>query len=228
MTEAPADQLRTMNAAVDVEFWQAQAKDLTRLADWEKLQEINTRNDREIKIPSRKYDQKFDQRFSMACDHIVHLRGARFDELKRRKDPKSQQLTKHIQGAAKRDVKTDHHRRLDAIRDVIWHLETYDVTTIRASTPMYLMARRIRAMGIKMVLSGEGADEIFGGYLYFHKAPDARAFHDETVAKLDALHMYDCLRANKSMAAWGIEARVPFLDRDLMDHAMTVLDVSVE
>jgi len=105
---------------------------------------------------------------------------------------------------------------------VIYHLETYDVTTIRASTPMYLMARRIKAMGIKMVLSGEGADEIFGGYLYFHKAPSAREFHEETVRKLDQLHWYDCLRANKSMAAWGLEARVPFLDTEFLDVAMTL------
>ncbi len=111
---------------------------------------------------------------------------------------------------------------LDALRDVIHHLETYDVTTVRASTPMYLMARRIRAMGIKMVLSGEGADEIFGGYLYFHKAPNAREFHEETVRKLDRLHLFDCLRANKSMAAWGIEARVPFLDTDFLDVAMSL------
>ncbi len=111
---------------------------------------------------------------------------------------------------------------LDALPDVIHHLETYDVTTVRASTPMYLMARRIRAMGIKMVLSGEGADEIFGGYLYFHRAPDARAFHEETVRKLDRLHLFDCLRANKSMAAWGVEARVPFLDKDFMDVAMSI------
>ncbi|MFT5081359.1 MAG: asparagine synthase (glutamine-hydrolyzing), partial [Planctomycetota bacterium] len=110
---------------------------------------------------------------------------------------------------------------IDALKEVIWHLETYDVTSIRASTPMYLLARKIKAMGIKMVLSGEGADEIFGGYLYFHKAPDARAFHEETVAKLDGLHMYDCLRANKSMAAWGVEARVPFLDADFLDMAMS-------
>jgi asparagine synthase (glutamine-hydrolysing) len=111
---------------------------------------------------------------------------------------------------------------IDALSDVIHHLETYDVTTIRASTPMYLMARRIRAMGIKMVLSGEGSDELFGGYLYFHRAPDARSFHDETVRKLDRLHLYDCLRANKSMAAWGVEARVPFLDKEFMDVAMSI------
>jgi asparagine synthase (glutamine-hydrolysing) len=111
---------------------------------------------------------------------------------------------------------------LDALSDVIHHVETYDVTTIRASTPMYLMARRIRAMGIKMVLSGEGADEIFGGYLYFHRAPSAEAFHTETVRKLDRLHLYDCLRANKSMAAWGVEARVPFLDRAFLDVAMSL------
>jgi asparagine synthase (glutamine-hydrolysing) len=109
---------------------------------------------------------------------------------------------------------------LDAISDVIYHLETYDVTTIRASTPMYLMARVIKSMGVKMVLSGEGADEIFGGYLYFHKAPNAKEFHEETVRKLDKLHLYDCLRANKSLAAWGVEGRVPFLDKEFMDVAM--------
>ena len=111
---------------------------------------------------------------------------------------------------------------IDALRDVIWHIESFDVTTVRASTPMYLMARRIRATGVKMVLSGEGSDEIFGGYLYFHKAPSARAFHEETVRKLLLLHRYDCLRANKSMAAWGVEARVPFLDREFVDVAMRV------
>lgn len=109
---------------------------------------------------------------------------------------------------------------LDAIRDVIYHLETYDVTTVRASTPMYLLARVIKSMGVKMVLSGEGADEIFGGYLYFHKAPNAEEFHKETVRKIDKLHLYDCLRANKSLAAWGIEGRVPFLDKEFMDVAM--------
>lgn len=109
---------------------------------------------------------------------------------------------------------------IDALRDVIYHIETYDVTTIRASTPMYLMARKIKAMGIKMVLSGEGADEIFGGYLYFHKAPDAQEFHEETVRKLASLHLYDCARANKAMSAWGVEARVPFLDKKFLDVAM--------
>jgi len=111
---------------------------------------------------------------------------------------------------------------LDAIKDVIYFLETYDVTTIRASTPMYLMARVIKSMGIKMVLSGEGADEIFGGYLYFHKAPDSKEFHEETVRKLDKLYQYDCLRANKSLAAWGIEGRVPFLDKEFIDVAMRI------
>jgi len=111
---------------------------------------------------------------------------------------------------------------LDAISDVIYHLETYDVTTVRASTPMYLLARAIKAMGVKMVLSGEGADEIFGGYLYFHKAPSAKDLHEETVRKLDKLHLYDCLRANKSLAAWGVEGRVPFLDKEFMDVAMTL------
>ena len=131
--------------------------------------------------------------------------------------------------AAAEAIGTVHHEivytlqeGLDALSDVIRHLETFDVTTVRASTPMYLMARRIKAMGIKMVLSGEGADEVFGGYLYFHRAPDARAFHEETVRKLDQLHKYDCLRANKSMAAWGVEARVPFLDREFLDVAMSL------
>lgn len=110
---------------------------------------------------------------------------------------------------------------LDALRDVIYHLETYDVTTVRASTPMYLLARYIKSMGIKMVLSGEGSDELFGGYLYFHKAPNPQAFHEETVRKLGKLHLYDCLRANKSLAAWGVEGRVPFLDKEFMDIAMT-------
>jgi asparagine synthase (glutamine-hydrolysing) len=126
-------------------------------------------------------------------------------------------------------IETIHHEikftiqeGLDAIKDVIYNIETYDITTIRSSTPMYLMARVIKSMGIKMVLSGEGADEIFGGYLYFHKAPNAREFHEETVRKLDKLHMYDCLRANKSLAAWGIEGRVPFLDKEFMDVAMRI------
>lgn len=118
------------------------------------------------------------------------------------------------------EVKFTIQEGIDAIKDVIYQLETYDVTTIRASTPMYLMARAIKAMGIKMVLSGEGADEIFGGYLYFHKAPNAKEFHEETVRKLDKLHQYDCLRANKSLCAWGIEGRVPFLDKEFMDVAM--------
>ena len=111
---------------------------------------------------------------------------------------------------------------LDAINDVIFSLETYDITTIRASTPMYLMARAIKSMGVKMVLSGEGADEFFGGYLYFHMAPNEKEFHDETVRKLNRLHQYDCLRANKALAAWGVEARVPFLDKKFIDVAMTI------
>lgn len=115
---------------------------------------------------------------------------------------------------------------LDAIRDVIYYIETYDVTTVRASTPMYLLARVIKSMGIKMVLSGEGADEIFGGYLYFHKAPNAQAFHEETVRKIGRLHLYDCLRANKSLAAWGVEGRVPFLDKEFLDVAMRLNPVA--
>ena len=123
-------------------------------------------------------------------------------------------------GTIHHEIKFTIQEGLDAIRDVIYNLETYDITTVRASTPMYLMARVIKSMGIKMVLSGEGADELFGGYLYFHKAPNAQEFHEETVRKLDKLHMYDCLRANKSLAAWGIEGRVPFLDKEFMDVAM--------
>ena len=130
-------------------------------------------------------------------------------------------------GTVHHEVRFTLQEGIDALGDVIWHLETYDVTTVRASTPMYLMARRIRAMGVKMVLSGEGADELFGGYLYFHHAPNARALHEETVRKLDALHLYDCLRANKAMAAWGVEARVPFLDRHVVDAAMS-LDPAVK
>ncbi|MES1223448.1 MAG: asparagine synthase B, partial [Bacteroidota bacterium] len=131
----------------------------------------------------------------------------------------AKKVAAHI-GSVHHEINFTIQEGLDAIRDVIYHLETYDVTTIRASTPMYLLARVIKSMGIKMVLSGEGADEIFGGYLYFHKAPDAQSFHEETVRKLGKLHLYDCLRANKSLAAWGIEGRVPFLDKDFMDVAM--------
>ncbi len=130
-------------------------------------------------------------------------------------------VAEHI-GSIHHEVHFTIQEGLDALRDVIYHLETYDVTTIRASTPMYLLARVIKSMGIKMVLSGEGADELFGGYLYFHKAPSAEAFHEETVRKLGKLHLYDCLRANKSLAAWGIEGRVPFLDKEFMDVAMTL------
>ncbi|RNI31744.1 asparagine synthase B [Rufibacter latericius] len=125
-------------------------------------------------------------------------------------------------GTVHHEIKFTIQEGIDAIKDVIYHLETYDVTTVRASTPMYLMARAIKSMGIKMVLSGEGSDEIFGGYLYFHKAPNAKEFHEETVRKLDKLHMYDCLRANKSLCAWGIEGRVPFLDKEFMDVAMRI------
>ena len=134
---------------------------------------------------------------------------------------KAREVAEHI-GTVHHEVNYTIQEGLDAIRDVIYHIETYDVTTIRASTPMYLLARVIRSMGIKMVLSGEGADETFGGYLYFHKAPDAKAFHEETVRKLGKLHFYDCLRANKSLMAWGIEGRVPFLDKEFLDVAMRI------
>ena len=133
----------------------------------------------------------------------------------------AKKVAEHI-GTIHHEVHFTVQEGLDAIKDVIYHLETYDVTTIRASTPMYLLARVIKSMGIKMVLSGEGADELFGGYLYFHKAPNAKAFHEETVRKLSKLHLYDCLRANKSLAAWGVEGRVPFLDKEFMDIAMRI------
>lgn len=132
---------------------------------------------------------------------------------------KAREVAQHI-GTIHHEINYTIQEGLDAIRDVIYFIETYDVTTVRASTPMYLLARVIKSMGIKMVLSGEGADEIFGGYLYFHKAPTPQAFHEETVRKLSKLHLYDCLRANKSLAAWGVEGRVPFLDKEFLEVAM--------
>ena len=131
----------------------------------------------------------------------------------------ARKVADHI-GTVHHEVHFTIQEGLDALRDVIYHIETYDVTTIRASTPMYLLARVIKSMGVKMVLTGEGSDELFGGYLYFHKAPDPKALHEETVRKLSKLHLYDCLRANKSLAAWGVEGRVPFLDKEFMDIAM--------
>lgn len=130
-------------------------------------------------------------------------------------------VAEHI-GTVHHEINYTVQEGLDALRDVIYHIETYDVTTVRASTPMYLLARVIKSMGIKMVLSGEGADEIFGGYLYFHKAPNAKEFHEETVRKLGKLHLYDCLRANKALSAWGVEGRVPFLDKEFLDVAMSI------
>ena len=130
-------------------------------------------------------------------------------------------VAQHI-GTVHHEINFSLEEGLDAIRDVIYHIETYDVTTVRASTPMYLLARVIKSMGVKMVLTGEGADEVFGGYLYFHKAPNPQAFHEETVRKLSRLHLYDCLRANKSLAAWGVEGRVPFLDKEFLDVAMRI------
>ncbi len=132
---------------------------------------------------------------------------------------KAREVAEHI-GTVHHEINYTIQEGLDAVRDVIYFIETYDVTTVRASTPMYLLARVIKSMGIKMVLSGKGADEVFGGYLYFHKAPNAKAFHEETVRKLSKLHLYDCLRANKSLAAWGVEGRVPFLDKEFLDVAM--------
>lgn len=132
---------------------------------------------------------------------------------------KAREVAEHI-GTVHHEINYTIQEGLDAVRDVIYFIETYDVTTVRASTPMYLLARVIKSMGIKMVLSGEGADEVFGGYLYFHKAPTPQAFHEETVRKLSKLHLYDCLRANKSLSAWGVEGRVPFLDKEFLDVAM--------
>lgn len=134
---------------------------------------------------------------------------------------KAREVAKHI-GTVHHEINYTIQEGLDAVRDVIYYIETYDVTTVRASTPMYLLARVIKSMGIKMVLSGEGADEVFGGYLYFHKAPSPRAFHEETVRKLSKLNLYDCLRANKSLSAWGVEGRVPFLDKEFLDVAMRI------
>ena len=142
--------------------------------------------------------------------------------LKGAPDLKAAKLVADRIGSVHHEINFTIQEGLDAIRDVIYHIETYDVTTVRASTPMYLMARVIKSMGIKMVLSGEGADEIFGGYLYFHKAPNSEEFHNETVRKIDKLYQYDCLRANKSLAAWGIEGRVPFLDKEFVDVAMSI------
>lgn len=133
----------------------------------------------------------------------------------------AKKVAEHI-GTVHHEINYTVQEGIDALRDVIYYIETYDVTTVRASTPMYLLARVIKSMGIKMVLSGEGADEIFGGYLYFHKAPDAKAFHEETVRKIKKLHLYDCLRANKSLSAWGVEGRVPFLDKEFLDIAMRI------
>lgn len=134
---------------------------------------------------------------------------------------KAREVADYI-GTVHHEINYSIQEGLDAVRDVIYYIETYDVTTVRASTPMYLLARVIKSMGIKMVLSGEGADEVFGGYLYFHKAPDAKAFHEETVRKLSKLYLYDCLRANKSLSAWGVEGRVPFLDKEFLDVAMRI------
>ncbi len=133
----------------------------------------------------------------------------------------ARKVADHI-GTVHHEIRFTLSEGLDALRDVIYHIETYDVTTVRASTPMYMLARVIKSTGVKMVLTGEGADEIFGGYLYFHKAPDPAAFHEETVRKISKLYLYDCLRANKSLAAWGVEGRVPFLDKEFMDVAMRI------
>lgn len=157
-------------------------------------------------------DDKNDAWWPQLHSFAVGLKGAPDLE-------KAREVAKHI-GTVHHEINYTIQEGLDAIRDVIYFIETYDVTTVRASTPMYLLARVIKSMGIKMVLSGEGADEIFGGYLYFHKAPDAKAFHDETVRKLGKLYLYDCLRANKSLSAWGVEGRVPFLDKEFLDVAM--------
>lgn len=157
-------------------------------------------------------DGKYDAWWPRLHSFAVGLKGA--PDL-----AKAREVAEYI-GTVHHEINYTIQEGLDAIRDVIYYIETYDVTTVRASTPMYLLARVIKSMGIKMVLSGEGADEVFGGYLYFHKAPSAQAFHEETIRKLSKLHLYDCLRANKSLSAWGVEGRVPFLDKEFLDVAM--------
>lgn len=157
-------------------------------------------------------DQKTDAWWPQLYSFAIGLKGA--PDL-----AKAREVARYID-SVHHEINYTIQEGLDAVRDVIYFIETYDVTTVRASTPMYLLGRVIKSMGIKMVLSGEGADEVFGGYLYFHKAPDAEAFHGETVRKLSKLYMYDCLRANKSLSAWGVEGRVPFLDKEFLDVAM--------
>lgn len=157
-------------------------------------------------------DQKTDAWWPQLHSFAIGLKGA--PDL-----AKAREVAQYI-NSVHHEINYTIQEGLDAVRDVIYFIETYDVTTVRASTPMYLLGRVIKSMGIKMVLSGEGADEVFGGYLYFHKAPDAEAFHGETVRKLSKLYMYDCLRANKSLSAWGVEGRVPFLDKEFLDVAM--------
>ena len=157
-------------------------------------------------------DSKTDAWWPQLHSFAVGLKGA--------PDLKAAKKVADYIGTVHHEINYTVQEGLDAIRNVIYYIETYDVTTVRASTPMYLLARVIKSMGIKMVLSGEGADEVFGGYLYFHKAPDAKAFHEETVRKIDKLYLYDCLRANKSLSAWGVEGRVPFLDKEFLDVAM--------
>lgn len=157
-------------------------------------------------------DSKTDAWWPQLHSFAVGLKGA--------PDLKAAKKVADYIGTVHHEINYTVQEGLDAIRNVIYYIETYDVTTVRASTPMYLLARVIKSMGIKMVLSGEGADEVFGGYLYFHKAPDAKAFHEETVRKIGKLYLYDCLRANKSLSAWGVEGRVPFLDKEFLDVAM--------
>ncbi len=157
-------------------------------------------------------DSKTDAWWPQLHSFAVGLKGA--------PDLKAAKKVADYIGTVHHEINYTVQEGLDAIRNVIYYIETYDVTTVRASTPMYLLARVIKSMGIKMVLSGEGADEVFGGYLYFHKAPDAKAFHEETVRKISKLYLYDCLRANKSLSAWGVEGRVPFLDKEFLDVAM--------
>lgn len=185
---------------------------LRRVAQRRSRLKCDKRNSREILAKRIEDNSKSPAWWPRLHSFAVGLKGA--PDL-----AKARLVADHI-GTVHHEINYTIQEGLDAIRDVIYFIETYDVTTVRASTPMYLLARVIKSMGIKMVLSGEGADEIFGGYLYFHKAPDAKAFHEETVRKLSKLYMYDCLRANKSLSAWGVEGRVPFLDKEFLDVAM--------
>jgi len=184
-----------------------------KLVDRKKLYSIVDACDLAVKTSTAKFDATVEASFRLNLDPTKAEQNLRGAIVLPNGTGKSRKVLVITRGAKIQEA-------LDALPDVIYHIETYDITTVRASTPMYLLARVIKSMGIKMVLSGEGSDELFGGYLYFHKAPNAKEFHEELVRKMSKLHLYDCLRANKSLMAWGVEGRVPFLDKDFIDIAM--------